>query len=668
MLHIIKTRLLIFILLICTTLSNQVLGQENENYSAFDFGRMWTFEDAPLEYFNSTYNLSWDQEWMDKLRQSALRFSTFCSASFVSERGLIMTNHHCSRSVVTDLQQEGEDFDRDGFYARGLMDERKAEGLFVDQLIRAQDVTQKMKALIEEKGQEEAEKALMAAYKEEDSWSDLRLQLVTYYSGGRYAMYGYKRFSDIRLVLIPENSLAFFGGDADNFTYPRYNLDFTFWRAYDDEGNPLNTSAHYFPFNPDGIAEGNPVFVIGNPGRTERYRTMTQLEYDRDVRIPAVLTFIRSSVEVLKAEYEETGDPHIQNRIFSLDNARKAYTGILEGLNNEKYMARKQAAEEDIRSKTASDFTSDNNPWDKLNSIYAKLGNMGAYSTLLNPSPYRGKITGFIHKVYDYMDEETADSTRSKLEAEINEQLPDVFEGQSKYLQALIDDYSKFSSFQSVSADEILTSTFFNNPKKTASWLKSKGKKYDKDPLIQLTKTLMSDYHRNVEFNQKYQAEISQANEKISFAAFKVLGDQLPPDATFTLRISDGVVKPYNYNGTVSPIYTTYFGLYNRYYSHQMEFPWDLPSKWLNPSMDLLRSPLNFVSTNDIIGGNSGSAIINAKGEAVGLIFDGNIESLPGNFIFDETRNRAVSVHAGGIVASLKHIYRADRILKELGL
>lgn len=668
MLQIFKTKLYLFVLMVWCVFTTTVIGQETEKYSAFDFGRMWTFEDAPLEYFNTTYDLSWDQEWMDKLRQSALRFSTFCSASFISEQGLIMTNHHCSRSVVTDLQKEGEDFDKNGFYAQGLMDERKAEGLFVDQLIRAQDVTQKMKSLIEEKGNEEAEKALLAMYKDQEGWSDLRLQLVTYYSGGRYAMYGYKRFSDIRLVLIPENSLAFFGGDADNFTYPRYNLDFTFWRAYDEEGKPLNTSAHYFPINPNGIAEGNPVFVIGNPGRTERYRTVTQLEYDRDVRIPAVLTFIRSSVEVLKAEFEETGDPHIQNRIFSLDNARKAYTGILEGLNNEKYMARKRAAEEDIRSKTASDFASEDNPWEKLNTIYGKLGNMGAYSTLLNPSPYRGKITGFLHKVYDYMDEETADSTRMKLEIEINEQLPDVLSGQDKYLQALIDDYAQFSSFESVSASEILTSTFFNNGKKTSAWFKSKGKKFDKDPLIQLTQTLLSDYHRNVSFNQKYQGEITKSNEKISFAAFKVLGNQLPPDATFTLRISDGVVKPYHYNGTVSPIYTTYFGLYNRYYSHQQEFPWDLPSKWLNPSMDLLHSPLNFVSTNDIIGGNSGSAIINAKGEAVGLIFDGNIESLPGNFIFDETRNRAVSVHAGGIVASLKHIYHADRILKELGL
>ncbi|WP_236977061.1 S46 family peptidase [Membranihabitans maritimus] len=644
-----------------------ILAQDEPEFSEFDFGRMWTFEDAPLNYFNETYDLELDQAWMDKMRKSALRFSTFCSASFISGKGLIMTNHHCSRGVATNLQRENENFEEDGFYANTQMEERKAEGLFVDQLIQAQDVTDKMKGLLKDNDAAEAEEMLKSEYEENEKWSDLRLQLVTYYSGGRYAMYGYKRYSDIRLVLIPENALGFFGGDPDNFTYPRYNLDFTFWRAYDEKGQPLNTSANFFPVNPDGVEEGTPVFVIGNPGNTERYRTMTQLKYDREVRIPAVLTFIKSAVEVLRSQYEENNDPRVMNSIFSLENGRKAYTGILEGLQNEEYMTRKKAAEDEIRDAVRSDFQNQDDPWDKLDIIYSEVEEYGAFSTLLNPSPYRGSITGLLHKLYDFLDDKTADSNKMALKDEILSMTP-IDESQEMYLNVLVRDFNAFSDENVTPTDigKIFSSTLFSDSAKVEEWLNSDDPETSDDPLIMLANQMIPEYKKAVELNQKYGKEIAAQNEAIANAAFRVFGDQLPPDATFTLRISDGVVKGFKYNGTVAPINTTYFGLYDRYYSHKKEFPWDLPDKWLNPTMDLLKTPLNFVSTNDIIGGNSGSAIINSKGEAVGLIFDGNIESLPGNFIFDETENRSVSVHAGGIVGALIHIYKADRIVNEI--
>lgn len=644
-------------------------AQTEEEFSKFDFGRMWTFEDAPLDYFNETYDLELDQAWMDKIRKSALRFSTFCSASFVSPKGLIMTNHHCSRSLVSGLQKEGEDLLNNGFYAVNPEDERRSEGLFVDQLIMALDVTEAVKQLQDETDPSAAEEEILSRYRDREDWKGLRLQLVTYYSGGRYALYGYKRYSDIRLVLIPELDLGYFGGDPDNFTFPRYSLDFTFWRAYDDDGEPLNTSNFYFPVNPDGIQDGNPVFVVGNPGSTERYRTMTQLDYDRERRVPATLTFIESAINILEAKMKTDPDPNTENAIFSLKNGQKVYKGVLKGLYNEEYMTRKKAVEDKIRAETEAQFSEADNPWKQLDRIYEKVYPYGAYTTLLSPSPYHGKVTGFMHQLSKYINlpdtatnkEELADQIRSAAAAAT---APD----QEIYLQSLLDDYMKFSdrTLKNTKASKILSGTLFRDTKKTDQWLDPENKDLTADPLAELARTLIADFDEAVRLNQQYGKEIAGYNEAIAHAAFEVFGDQLPPDATFTLRISDGRVKNMAYNGTESPIYTTYFGLYDRYYSHQQQYPWDLPSKWLNPSMDLLKTPLNFVSTNDVVGGNSGSATINEKGEAVGLLFDGNIESLPGDFIFDESVNRSVNVHMGGIIGAMKHIYHADRILKEI--
>ncbi|NNE14231.1 MAG: S46 family peptidase, partial [Saprospiraceae bacterium] len=258
--------------------SSDFIAQEKEA-SPFDFGRMWTFENPPIDWFKEAYGIDADQAWFDDVRKSSLRFASWCSASFVSPNGLIMTNHHCSRDVAISVQNEGENFDNNGFYAEALADERRVDDLFVEQLIRVDDITDIVKAesMSAENDTERAAieaqaiEDIKADYQNRKDWMHLRLQVVSFYSGGKYSIYGYKKFSDIRLVLIPENDLGFYGGDPDNFTYPRYNLDFTFWRAYDENGEPLNTSANYYEFNIDGIEEGTPVFVVGNPGSTERY-------------------------------------------------------------------------------------------------------------------------------------------------------------------------------------------------------------------------------------------------------------------------------------------------------------------------------------------------------------------------------------------------------------
>lgn len=672
-----------------------VTTAQEEQPDPFDFGKMWTFENPPVEWFKEAYDFDPGEDWFDDVRKSSLRFATWCSASFVSPDGLIMTNHHCSRDVVGELQGEGENFDKQGFYAATLADERKAEGLFVEQLIQVADITDAVQAE-DSMAETEADKMakrqakieeIQAEYSEKEGWEDLRLQVVTYYSGGKYSLYGYKRFDDIRLVLIPELDLGFYGGDPDNFTYPRYNLDATFWRAYGEDGKPVNTSDHHLPFNPAGAVEGEPVFVVGNPGRTERYRTVAQLKYDRHYRYPFTYRFLKNRNDMMVKEYDMMkDDPEkefeaqaLLNTIASVANGMKAYGGIVGGLNDEKLFSRKVEMENYIREQS-SDVTY----WDDLEKAYQSLNPHGWAITHLSPSGLRGDILVLLHQLYSYEEMEQADEKDEEAMAETKGEILRLAETieepkQAAMLTLLLEEIqediypgnmtlAKLLGKKDIPTyvGDLVEKTKFTNAKKLEKCIdKGKLPKED-DPMMRAARLLVPQYREAAKAFQGTGAYRKDLEAKIANQVFQVYGDDLPPDATFTLRISDGVIKGYDYNGTVAPPVTTYFGLYDRHYSHGEEFPWSLPDRWLNPSLELLRSPMNTVSTNDIIGGNSGSPLINRDKEAVGLIFDGNIESLPGNFIFDAEKNRTVSVHAGGIVAALKYIYKADRLVKEL--
>jgi len=688
------------ILLIALLFSAFNLTAQNETPDPFDYGKMWTFENPPKEWFKEAYNFTAEDQWFDDVRKASLRFATWCSASFVSPNGLIMTNHHCSRDVVADLQREGENFDKQGFYATTQADERRAENLFVEQLIQVADITDAVKAKTQNAENEAAEMELRQAalkeiedeYAAKEGWKNLRLQTVTYYSGGKFSLYGYKRYDDIRLVLLPEVDLGFFGGDPDNFTYPRYNLDCTFWRAYDENGNPLNTSAHYFKFNAEGAKEGEPVFVVGNPGRTERYRTVAQLEYDRDYRYPMTYRFLKNRNDMMVAEYNEMKkDPEkefeaqaLLNTIASVANGMKAYGGIIKGLNDAELFGRKVDMENYIRTKSPGVTY-----WDDLDKAYEELNPHAWAITHLGPSGLRGDIFMMMHQLFNYDqmvksetgDEEEESEEKVKMRESILALTPSITDPKEiakfKLLLSEIqaDIYPGDKTLSKVldgkSIDEyvskLIDKTRFKNEKKAKKCLKGDKIKKDKDPMLKAARILVPRYFEAATSFQSSGQARKALEAKIANQAFQVFGDNLPPDATFTLRISDGVIKAYDYNGTTAPAHTTYFGLYDRHFSHNEEFPWSLPEKWLdNPPMELLKSPLNTISTNDIIGGNSGSPLINKNKEAVGLIFDGNIESLPGNFIFDPTANRTVSVHAGGIIAAMKYIYKADRIVKEL--
>lgn len=663
--------------------------------SPYDFGKMWTFENPPKEWVKATYDMKVEDEWFDFVRKSSLRFATWCSASFISPNGLIMTNHHCSRDVVAALQKDGENFDKQGFYAQNLADERKADGLFVEQMIKAEDITTlvQSKTKSAKNDTEEMElrktalKEIETLYSEKEEWKGLRLQLVTFYSGGKFSIYGYKRYSDIRLVWIPELDLGFFGGDPDNFTYPRYNLDATFWRAYDENGNPLDTKANFLKFNKNGAAEGEPVFVVGNPGRTERYRTVSQLSYDRDFRYPLQYKFLKNRNDMMMRKYNTIkNDPskeyeaqELLNEIAGVANSMKAFGGIAKGLKDPALFNRKVEMENYIRSKSPGVTY-----WDDLAKHYEVLNPNGWAMAHLPPSPLRGNIYSLMHDLAAYNDlvaNNGDQAKKDKLQSTITEKAktindPEQVELITMFLNEVKDDiYPGDMTLQKVlgkrSIDEyvkfILKETKFTNEKKVAEFFANTDKiASDNDPLVEAGGIFAARLKEASALFQSSGPARQALEAKIANQVFKVYGDKLPPDATFTLRISDGTIKGYDYNGTIAPAITTYFGMYDRFYANKGEFPWSLPERWQNPPMELLKAPFNTVSTNDIIGGNSGSPLINKNKEAVGLIFDGNIESLPGNFIFDEEYNRTVSVHAGGIYAALKYIFKADRIVKEI--
>lgn len=682
-------------LLILISIFNSSTGLSQQKASKFDLGKMWTFENPPKAWLKEAYNMDVKDEWFDHVRKSSLRFADWCSASFISPDGLIMTNHHCSRDVVTALQREGENFDKQGFYATNLEDERKAEGLFVEQMIQAVDIT----ALIKEKTasaktyEEELElrkkaiEEVQARFKTNPDWQGLRMQVVTFYSGGKFSLYGYKRYSDIRLVWIPELDLGFFGGDPDNFTYPRYNLDATFWRAYDENGKPVNTSANYLKFNKDGAAENEPVFVVGNPGRTERYRTVSQLEFDRDYRYNFRYTFMKNRSDLMMKEYMSMKDnpekefeaQELLNTIANIANGMKAFGGISKGLRDTTLFGRKVAMENYIRQKSPGITY-----WDDMANIYKKLNPHGWAITHLEPNPMRGKAFYAMHLLYEYKNmvkNEASAENKQKLQMQLKEVLKDMDTPKEKELFSIFMDevsndiYPGDMTLKNLlgkkNKEEFVNHLFrrtkFRDEEKLMKFFEKEDKiAKDDDVMLEAADVLVARYKEAVQLFSSTGKERQALEAKIANQVFQVYGDQLPPDATFTLRISDGVMKGYNYNGTTAPVVTTFFGLYDRYYSHKKTFPWTLPQRWLNPPMELLSMPFNCVSTNDIIGGNSGSPLINKNKEAVGLIFDGNIESLPGNFIFDETYNRTVSVHAGGIYGALKYIYKADRIVKEI--
>lgn len=672
-----KYALTLLLLIPIVVFAQQTSNLEDVQPGRFDQGKMWTFENPPVEYFQEAYGFTPTQEWMDDIRKSALRFASWCSASFISSNGLIMTNHHCSRGVAASVMNEGENFDENGYYANTQADERKVPDLFVDQMVMIADITAEVAN--SNVSPDSALNVIKAAYAEKEGWEGLTLETRTFYSGGQYSLYGFKRYNDIRLVLYPELPLGYYGGDPDNFTYPRYNLDFTFFRAYDEDGNPVQPT-HFFEFNPSGAAEGDPVFVVGNPGSTGRYLTMAQLYFQRDVSAPAIISLLENRKAILLKAAELVDDVYVKDSIvnmaFGLSNSEKAYKGRLEGLNDPYLMTKKEKKEQALRQNAVTE----SDPWSKIEDNAKELSNYYAELIFLSPNGLRGKVNQIIHQLAGYQqalsseNEEAIKASKKalsslvmnmdvNLERALFSSILMELEDHSRqdYLNALLGGMDPGAKAAQVMEESILLS----NPEK---FFKLKANKLSKEPLMAFANVFPKKLQEAGGIAGRVNAEDGELQGEVMNISFQASGVSSPPDATFSLRIADGVVKGYDYNGTTAPYKTTYFGLYDRHYSNDQEYPWNLPEKWQNPPLELLKAPLNFVSTTDIIGGNSGSPVINQNSEVVGLAFDGNMESLPGFFIFDDEYNRTVSVHSGGIAAALKYIYKATRILPELNI
>ena len=669
----------------------------------FDNGRMWTFDYPPLEYFKEEYKFNADKAWMDDVRMSALRFATWCSASFVSADGLVMTNHHCGRDPVEQVSKEGENLTVHGFIANTLEDERKVDGLFVEQLVEIRDVTSQVIAAMDAADTDEAR--LAARDKKiselEESLAEEtgnRCQLVTFFNGGKYSAYIYKRYDDVRLVFSPELSLGFFGGDDDNFTYPRYTLDCNFFRVYDEDGKPLKTD-HYFKWSANGPADGELVFTVGNPGSTSRLSTAAQLEFNRDVQFPWIANLLDDYVDVLKkymAIHPEQKE-EMTNRLFSIANSQKAYRGQLDGLENDVLMQRRKDFDRKFRAQIMAkpDLAAKyGHLWDEIADARQKVRDvapdlLALRFEVLGPPEYLNQAMSLAR-----LTEELKKSEEDRGKAYQGKALDLTLRSLKKYHSADMDmerltlTKKLMMMKRMLGADDPLVQYAFKgqNCGDAAKRLLSESILVDSvkfeafaagfpesiaasdDPFIVIARMALPRREAASDVANAVRAKDQVNNSLLGRALFEIYGTSIPPDATFTLRISDGIVDGYAYNGTKAPSHTTFYGLYDRHYSFPDDEQWALPERWLNPPADFnMQTPLNFCSTNDIIGGNSGSPLINRNKEIVGLAFDGNIESLPGEFIFaPEMGNRTVSVHSSAMIEAINHIYKLERLAKEL--
>ncbi|MBI3004742.1 MAG: S46 family peptidase [Ignavibacteriales bacterium] len=681
-----------------TTTSVSHMTFDTVKAGRFDTGRMWTFDFAPMEYFSQAYNFNPTKEWFEKARLSALRLPG-CTAAFVSEDGLLMTNHHCARGALDAVNKEGEKLAELGFYAATLDQERKSPVTYVDQLIVIEDVTAEVQQAFESGTTDSAKTAtrmakfteLQRRYAEKfraTTKDSMIFNVVSFYNGGRYSVYGYKRYADVRLVYAPEQEIAFFGGDPDNFTYPRYDFDVSFFRVYEN-GKPVKTS-NFFAFSKEGAKEGEAVFVIGNPGSTNRLQTMAQLETFRDFIYPFTLSILNSRYGALSSYVEKHPEQRLKymSQIFGISNSIKAVTGFLGGLRDPYLMARKKDFEQTFKSAVLNkpDLRSKyGDPWievvaheDLRRSLIAETNalNLRARSAYLSIAAslveYANAAKTSPERIPPQFRPERIQAARANLVPEIETAL---LADQLSYMKTTLG--TKNEALSNLvggktpveAADDIARNSIISSQEKFDALLAGKPE----DVLSSSDPALSFAVHVAPRFSE-LQARLSEIRDKqnarvqvLGKAMYEVYGTSIPPDATFTLRIADGVVKGYDYNGTIAPPVTTFYGMYDRYYSFGKKEPWNLPGSWANPPANFnMSTPINFVSTNDIIGGNSGSSVINKDLQVVGLIFDGNIESLPGNIILEETKNRAVSVHTAGILEGLEKIYKAERIVKEL--
>ncbi len=660
---------------------------------------MWTFHAVPAERIGKAVGFTPSQAWLDHVRLSSVRLNDGGSGAFVSNNGLLITNHHVALGQLQKASTPEADYVKEGFFAKTLAEEYKAPDLEVNVLVGMEDVTARVAAAIKPGAtQEEANaqrKAEIARIEKESTDSTgLRSDVVELYDGGEYWLYRYKKFTDVRLVMAPEAGAAFYGGDHDNFTYPRYDLDMAFFRVYED-GKPYQPP-HFLKWNEKGLKDGEAAFVSGHPGSTERLKTLSQLQTIKDLENPAFFEILSRSREALLA-YSAEGEEQARqakSRIFSMENSLKVYRGRIDALKKPELMAKKAAEEKELRDAVEKDPVlkeAYGAAWDEIAAVqklqadtftkrtFQRMGAMGL-SGLANT------IVHYVREVAKPNAERWAEFRESGLEslhARLFSPAP-LYAGLEKKALAT----SLRLALEKLGAEDAFVKAAMDGktPEQVAEDAVSRTRLFEvayrkeliaggqaavdasPDPLLRLAAKLAPFVQENRTWYEKFieAAEVA-ASTLISKARFAVYGKTAYPDATFTLRLSYGQAKGYEEGTTLVPHKTTFFGLYDRAESFDHQPPFNLPAKVAAARGRLdLSTPLNFVTTNDIIGGNSGSPVINKDGEYVGLIFDGNIQSLEGDFIYDETQNRAVAVHSAGMLAALTRIYGMTELVAEL--
>jgi hypothetical protein len=666
---------------------------------------MWTFDHPPTAAIQQRYGFVVTPDWLDHLRLSSVRFNDGGSGSFVSPDGLVLTNHHVALGQLQKLSTEQKNYVAEGFAAPSRGEEMKATDLELNVLMSYEEVTPRVVAAARRasgaQAALDARRAEIAAIEKESlDRTGLRSDVVTLYQGAQYWLYRYKKYTDVRLVFAPEQQMAFFGGDPDNFTYPRYDLDFAIFRVYDN-GAPVRPE-HYLKWNAKGAAENELVFVTGHPGSTDRNDTVAELETLRDVVYPINIQVVKRRLNVLR-QFATGGNEQARQAAettFGLENALKAYTGEYSGLLDQKIMAKKSADERALR-----DSVGRNPDWQKA---YASAWDDIARAETANRRQYRQQrfaqirgsgFAGIGLAIVRYVTE-VKKPDGERLNGYHDAQLPSL---QFSLLspapvypaleEALFADAMQ-ESLEELGADNAFVKAVLagRSPKDAATAIVGGTRLADPavrkqlldggeaavrqstDPLIVVTRAIdpiLRALTKTIE-NEVTSVE-SAARQKIGQARFAVYGTSVYPDATFTLRLSYGKASGYPMNGTLAPYKTTFAGLFDRSASFDGKPPFELVPRF-NDARDArdarsrleLSTPLDFVTTNDIIGGNSGSPVVNKAGELVGLIFDGNIESLVGRFVYDDTSNRAVAVHTGAIVHALRTVYAASALADEL--
>ncbi len=680
---------------------------------------MWTFNNFPSAEVKKRYGFEPTKAWLDQVRLGSVRIAGGCSSSLVSADGLVMTNHHCARSCIDNLSGlQKKDFNRDGYFAKTVADEHKCPAMEMNQLVEITDVTQRVqdatKAVTADKFADAQKTEIAKIEKDCATGDDVRCDVVSLYRGGTYDLYKYRRFQDVRLVLAPEDGIAFFGGDPDNFMFPRYDLDVTFLRIYGADGKPLKTDAS-FKWSASGAKDGELTFVSGNPGATSRTLTVAQLEDDRDFRLPTRL-FRLSELRGFLTEYQNRGAEqkrHSNDRLFGVENAFKAIKGNHGALADQALFSKLQAAEADFRKKVNAnpklkkDYAG---TWDAIAALMKQSRGLRKEYASLETGPW-SELFAIARTMVRYADEsskpngerlkEFTDSRLPQLKANLLSEAPIHKEFEiarltwslTKIREDLGPDHPVVKKMlgqkapaevaralvEGTTLDQLVALAPGKDPKtgkplpaapdttsRTALFTAGKAAiDASKDPMIVFARSFDLEARAiRTRFETEIEGPLKKQQELLARARFAVYGKNLYPDATLTLRLSYGAVKGYMEDGREVKPFTTIGGAFAR---HTGADPFALPKSWLDARAKLsLDTPFNFVTTNDIIGGNSGSPMINKDKEVVGLIFDGNIQSLGGDYGFDETQNRAVAVHSSAILEALEKVYGAQRIVDEL--